>query len=559
MKTNYIDRLKKNIKLPSKLPKITHNITITTSTDEINFEKNINYFPKNKLSKSSLKEILNTKKPIKKKYKPNKAVDLIHKLNLESNLKELFSEELKKEAKREKIDSDKEIKDKRLGLFIKTELSPEEEKNKERNINFLKGFSMDKIDKLDHKEKEKKKEMQYKKGLKEIEELEIKLKELYKKIIKLTEIIEGHKLDINVLDSYGKEMDKKNIDLDSPIKKRKRKNSVIIKEESPENKKMRRSSVYKKHDFEKECKLIVKKHQRDEKEKKIQNEVGNNIKKMENLLKEQEYLKEKLNDKKMKIYNLKKELIDIYHTSLFEGLDFRGEGLARIILNIWNLGVNIDMNFIPSYLDNKSIEFLFNKARQIIETRKKKELLEKSQKDFLESLNDWKNDVNIQLNSERNMKHFLFKTKISDEDENSFIDRYPNSTLFMNNYKKENENEFENNDLIKYNKNITKSWEIPKIIIEKNKNIEKNRYLLQSLKKQIELEDKNEVIRLCKEFLFNDYEEKYNVCIETIIGALYGEIRKDEMLNFYYRIKKENKDNLKKIEFYYPLSERKEK
>ena len=157
------------------------------------------------------------------------------------------------------------------------------------------------------------------------------------------------------------------------------------------------------------------------------------------------------------------------------------------------------------------------------------------------------------------MKHFLFKTKISDEDENSFIDRYPNSTLFMNNYKKENENEFENNDLIKYNKNITKSWEIPKIIIEKNKNIEKNRYLLQSLKKQIELEDKNEVIRLCKEFLFNDYEEKYNVCIETIIGALYGEIRKDEMLNFYYRIKKENKDNLKKIEFYYPLSERKKK
>ena len=82
----------------------------------------------------------------------------------------------------------------------------------------------------------------------------------------------------------------------------------MIKEESPENKKMRRSSVYKKHDFEKECKLIVKKHQRDEKEKKIQNEVGNNIKKMENLLKEQEYLKEKLNDKKIKIYNLKKEL-----------------------------------------------------------------------------------------------------------------------------------------------------------------------------------------------------------------------------------------------------------
>ena len=59
--------------------------------------------------------------------------------------------------------------------------------------------------------------------------------------------------------------------------------------------------------------------------------------------------------------------------------------------------------------------------------------------------------------------------------------------------------------------------------------------------------------------MFNEYEERYKVCIETIIGALFGEMRKDDMLNFYYMLKKENKDNLKKIEFYAPLSDRKKK
>ena len=78
----------------------------------------------------------------------------------------------------------------------------------------------------------------------------------------------------------------------------------------------------------------------------------------------------------------------------------------------------------------------------------------------------------------------------------------------------------------------------------------------QILKNQIEMDKKNEVIRLCKEFLFNNYQQKYKVCIDTIIGALFGETHKDDMLNLYYSINKENKKNLKKIEFYSPLSDR---
>ena len=61
---------------------------------------------------------------------------------------------------------------------------------------------------------------------------------------------------------------------------------------------------------------------------------------------------------------------------------------------------------------------------------------------------------------------------------------------------------------------------------------------------------KNEILRIAKEFLYNDYEKKYQVCIETIVGALSCEEKRDEYLNIFYKLKKEYKDNLKKIEFF---------
>ena len=165
----------------------------------------------------------------------------------------------------------------------------------------------------------------------------------------------------------------------------------------------------------------------------------------------------------------------------------------------------------------------------------------------------------MSIGSNKNLKNYFFKTKIFEDEDNSLSGDYPISTLFMNNYKKENEIEFEKNVPTKINYDNLKSWNIPKLIIEKNKNLEDSKYMEQSLKNKIEMEDKKEVNRICKEFLFNGYEKKYNVCIETVIGALFGEINKDDMLNYYYKIKKENQDNLKKIEFYYPLTERKKK
>lgn len=560
MKKRCIPNSKKKsvFSLTASLPKIGFSSSIAKTSPNINLQKTITNKNIPKIINPNIKILLKTNKALSKRYKPNKTIEIIHKLNLESNIKETFLEEIKKEQKREKINSNREIKERRLGLLKKEDLDAEEEKNKEISIKNIREIS---IEKLNSKEKEKEIEKNYKQNIKDSIELEKKISELHKKIIELTDLIEGRKLEINVMNTYGKKIDKKNIASERAIARSlKRKNSFELKDKQPEKKKfIRRASVFKKDDFETEAKLIVKKHQRDEKGKQIKIEVDALIKDLENLLKENQDLKEKLTEKKNTIHDLKNKLIDLYHTTLFEGLDFRGEGLARIILNIWNLGINVDMNFIPTYLDRDSTEFLFKKARQIIDMTKIRELIEEKEKDFKENLKKWKKRNNLSIGSNKNLKNYFFKTKIFEDEDNSLSGDYPISTLFMNNYKKENEIEFEKNVPTKINYDNLKSWNIPKLIIEKNKNLEDSKYMEQSLKNKIEMEDKKEVNRICKEFLFNGYEKKYNVCIETVIGALFGEINKDDMLNYYYKIKKENQDNLKKIEFYYPLTERKKK
>ena len=544
-----------------KLPKINTIPQVLKTAPNITLKKTSNKH--NRISILSKQNTNETVKPIKiinKRYKPNKTIDMIHKLNLESNFRETIIEEMKKKENREKINSNQEIIDRRLGILQKNDSSSEEEKNKDKDkdMKYYKDIS---IEKLNIKEKEKKVEKNYKKGLSDLATLEKEVIDFEKRIQNLSDKIDGHKLEINVIDHYGKSIDKKNIALESPVNARleKLKKTPLVKKKS-ENKLnkiiARRSSVSKNINFEMEAKLIVKKYQRDEKEKKIKFKVDSDEKQLENLNKQFADLKEKYNNQKKKVYDLKSELINIYHTTLFEGLDFRGEGLVRIILNIWNLGENIDMNFIPSYLDNKSIEYLFKKARQIVEMDKMKKNVRESEKDFVKSLKKWKNENHLNTNTNKKLKNYFFKTRvIDDDDEDSFLDYYPMTKLFMNNYKKNHENNMEENE-ITYTKKSFKSFDIPSFIIEKNNKITNLKNKQQILKSQIEMDKKMEVIRLCKEFLFNNYEQRYKVCIDTIIGALFGESQKDDMLNYYYTIKKENRDNLKKIEFYSPLSDR---
>ena len=65
--------------------------------------------------------------------------------------------------------------------------------------------------------------------------------------------------------------------------------------------------------------------------------------------------------------------------------------------------------------------------------------------------------------------------------------------------------------------------------------------------KKLRIEEAN---RILKQFIENDYEKRYNVIIDVVLSALFGDINKENELNKYLRLKREFKNNLKKIRFF---------
>ena len=70
-------------------------------------------------------------------------------------------------------------------------------------------------------------------------------------------------------------------------------------------------------------------------------------------------------------------------------------------------------------------------------------------------------------------------------------------------------------------------------LLEKNDNIEKK-----------------EIERLCREFITNDYKEKYHVSVEVIMGALCGEEKRNEAITSFAKYQKEYKEGKQLIQFH---------
>ena len=517
-------------------PKINSRSTITESPKIIEDPKPYQSYIK--LKKSHPKNYSTSKK--REIYK---TLDIIHKLSLENQVEEVYKEEIQMQQKREKINNNKEIKEKRLGIFKKKE-PVLEEKTPENKIKLLN----DKIvEKYGMKEKEKKIEKKYHYCLKEAAKLEEEIKEVMDQIKSMVGKIDDKKLEINVIDKYGEHIDKKQVISEEPIKVIDKKQSTKVLQTFSKLDFKRRASVMKITDVEKECKFIVKRYQRDEKQKRIQSRVSIDLDKLESLQRQYQQKTEKFINTKKQIFDSKNELVNIYHITLYEGLDFRNYGLCTYILNIWNLGINVDINFFPTYLDKISINYLFEKARKILYGKKLKRMSIDIEKDYVNTFNQWKEEEDSEEDKSNNIGHF-FKTKILETD--AFYEKYPKTKLFMMNYNKKHENEANKVGNIKVNSINFKRKNIPQIIAEKNKKREKIKYLIKMNENQMEKEEQNEVFRISKEFLYNDYEKRYEVCIEIMIGALVGEEKSDQYLNYFYKFKKEDKENLKKIEFF---------
>lgn len=555
--------------------------TNTIDNENLNSKKNINkqlHFPNlfNKTINSSQNCLL-TQKPFSLKNsklfkKKKNDINLVEILNIDEKVSNIINTELNLKRQRIKIDENKSIQNFRLGLNKKKEEDEDDKENgKDNNTSEIlkkEEKNEDNIEKIetDLKDKERMLEKKFGEKFNFLKKSKNDCQIINDKLSKLIEEIENNKMEEKILMDYAKDFDsnfEKNLNAkdenEDEYMDENNKNSNYLNDV---NKKMQK-------EFENKNKLILFRQKRENKKKLLRENI---LGKEELKLKlESELIKKKdiFNQAKEEFISVRNDLINRYHMKLYEGISYHNEGLPSIIKDIWKLNVQVNTNFMPSYLDQKSIQYLFQKAKQSIEINKLRQEIKEAENDFILNLKEWKNNDNIELNNndypnKKTNKFFnkkdesknlpfdeseLFKTKISDISI-SYLEPYPKTKQFILDYRKNHPQKFKKEmPTIKFKTLKFKSWNIPSKIIEKNKKVEKLKYFLEMKLNQNEFNDKKEVERLTKEFILNNYQKKYKVNIETLFGSLFGD-KKNEMLIYYSRLEKDMRDNNKLIQFH---------
>ena len=236
------------------------------------------------------------------------------------------------------------------------------------------------------------------------------------------------------------------------------------------------------------------------------------------------------------------KLMLFYKELLFKGNQTKKDGIVWIIKSIWYLGENVPLSFMPEFLDLESIEYLFQLAQLQLEidyfTKKILEMKLALKKDISTK---YKNDI-IKLNINNNKDNGNKKNLINHK-----------SKIFRNMEKDSEEIELENKknvytELVKEFEKKNLQFEITNLP-EVNR-INKVKKHIEKIKKDIIELKKNEIKRISKCFIENDYEEKYHTNIETVLAALIGIDAKDTEMNKFNLNKKDYLSKLKKIRFF---------
>ena len=473
-------------------------------------------------------------------------IEVVKNLDIDVIPNMLMARQFEMKKLKENIDNNTDIELKRLGKYKQKQSKQSNQSTDEKDI--------------ESKERVKILEKKYLEFLDQYKNNKSELEKINAHILNIINIIDDYKLELYSFDNYSNDIYKKfkeNIE--------KKKLELMTKMEN-----MQYQSMDEYNLFEKELNKLTgdKFHFQEEiKQKRII--INENITKAEELLNKLQEKKNDINNTTKELKNNIKEnkinLIKLYHLSLYEGLDFRYEGLSNIIRSIWNLGVEVDVAFMPKYLDKLLINFLFEHAKLVIQINNFKKQLDLSNKKFLNDLDDWKKTNNISNNitlrhdetSQRSSNNIsdvdlfqtkLNKSKLGNKNRNSksmkFMQNYYNKFYFLIDNKEKNELNDYKQSRLQYN------FSVPKKFVEEHQDIEKGKIILQNLQNKMKNMEKNEIKRICREFTYNNYGIIYNVCPYIIVSAICGNESKDEGMIFYNMTEREISDNKKKLRFH---------
>ena len=463
----------------------------------------------------------------------NPVVDLVSSLEIKNNITgtKIFEEITKDKKEREKIDNDPEIQDKILGVEKKMHFeSYEEEKEYIKAAQSREFFRKYEIMR---REKEEENEIEELKNL--TNNLKEEINEIYKKISYLNKQINDFDLDEKVIEYQFLKESNQNFENENFDTK------TYITGKSKMSKRMKAMNSFMANTMKLKLEKIKK-----EKKEIIEREKEDLISKIEIIKKDVIEKENEYKEKKMLLKEKIKNLSYSYHKKLYEGLDIRNEGLVWIIKAIWNLGENIQMTFFPKFLDEKIIDYLFTIAHKSVKSDSLIKLIEENKKNLTNEFQS------INRNNHFKKSKPIFRTSITEKLTRKLLPRD-----MIKNYKsKKKDIRLENISIKEMNQLLNEKNEFNEVIQTKSVNlIDAFSKLKNDLDSEIIQLKNKEMERIFKEFLYNDYGEKYHVTIETIIGCLVGESRKEKEMLKFYRMKKDILDNLKKIQFYSIMSQ----
>ena len=204
------------------------------------------------------------------------------------------------------------------------------------------------------------------------------------------------------------------------------------------------------------------------------------------------------------------------------------------------------MSFFPKFLDNISIDYLFDIAHKSVQCDELLKLIDENKKKLDEKFQNLNKISNFKKNNN------LFRTSIADKLKRKVLPREKLRELKKNIKDIPLDNMSIKEMAIFLNKKNIYSQLIEGPTMNTINDLKKR-------KEEIELEivelKNKEMERIFKEYLYNNYEKKYHVDIEIIIGALIGESRKEKELLKFHRMEKDITDDMKKIQFYSMMEE----